>query len=262
MRRYFCTLLIFTCSLAGLCPRESLAEFFGKVPTGLLELRKKHVYYLYVPGDYSPEKPWPLVMLLGKGEKDPREVIDAWVDWAKKNRMLVLVPSIFPREGIVPTAVDEWLFDIKREVSERYRIDPAQILLVGLEHGSYYAAYLGLSYPEEFSAAALLRGELPGSFEKLMKPSSSKEKQIPLYVVLDRAAEASPRAETWAIELEKKGYRVTLDLQGSGEDLSAIRQRMMGWFEQDLESRRALKERPRRTFKEKWNGFVKDFFEV
>ena len=262
MRRAVTLLTLFIFGLALSPLPESAAEFYGDFPTGLLELERKYPYYLYVPPDYSPERSWPLVVVLGRGKSDPKEVIEPWVEWAKANQYFVLVPTIFPRDGVVPTLVDQWLLGVKQEVFDRYRIDSQKVLLVGTALASNYAAYLGLSYPEEFSATALVGGTLPGSFERLMRSSEREDKQISLYVAADPKDENFSRTESWALGLEKKGYPVTLTSVGAGESFDSLRDKMIQWFREETETRTALKGRRKKGFKNNFRDFWEDFFKV
>ncbi len=237
MNRIF-LLLIFLCSLTGLPPSECRAEFSGTPQTGLLLLEKKHPYHLFVPPEYSPDKSWPLVIVLIGGLKDEKKGIEPWVDWAKKNQLLALFPGVLPREGGASTEeVDRWILGIKKEVLERYHVGPHQILLVGIELGGHYAAYLGLNYPGEFSAVALFRQAWAGPFEKLMKPSADHEKQVSFYVAVDPASPSFRAVEAKAIELEKKGYSLQRDSLKETEDFLGIRDRVIRWFLEDTEIR-------------------------
>lgn len=255
MKRTIFLFIIF-CALSHLVPRKSDAEPLGEFPTGLLALEEKHPCYLFVPGEYSPEKPWPILVLLGERGEDPKEVIEPWVERAKKNQFLLLaLPTLMP-ENDLPTSADQWLLEVKREVSERYRISPFHILLVGTGSGAHYAAYLGLKYPKEFSAAGLIQGAWSGPFEKLMKPSRKHEKQIPFYVAVDPEEEPSSGVEAKSGELEEKGYPITLDASGSKEDEAGIRDRMIKWFLEGSEFRAAKDEQEPPS---RWGG-VKALF--
>lgn len=253
---FFC--FIFLNSFVG----NLKGEFFGSVPTGLLALEKKHPYYLYVPPDYSSEKAWAFLVLLGQSGKDPKQVIEPWVEWAKQNHFLILVPGLSFREGTVPDLADKWILKIKEEVGERYRVDRSQILLTGIGSGAHYAAYLGVNYPHEFSAAALVRGSWAGPFEKLIRPKSSSRRQISFYLALDPDSKEYPRMEQWALRLEKNGYRIKLDPLKLNEEFSGLQQRIAQWFHQDTDARTILAKRPRLKTKEKIDGFIKDFLEV
>jgi len=213
------------------------ADFYGTAPTGLLELENKYPYYLFVPPDYTPEKGWPLVVLLGGTADEPKEVMNQWADWAKKNQVLLLVGTVYVRENSLPQLVDDWYLRIKKEVSERYHIASSQILLVGIEAGAQYAAYLALEHPEEFSAAALFRRAWPGPLQRMTKTTTNPKRQVPFYVAVDPEGEIFPAVEAKASELEKKGYQITFDSLKTGEDLSSHRDRMIQWFLQGTEAR-------------------------
>jgi hypothetical protein len=55
---------------------------------------------------------------------------------------------------------------------------------------------------------------------------------------------------------------VTFEPLKSGEDLAAFRDRMLRWFREDREARSEPQEKPRVKFKDKFRGFLDDFFEV
>lgn len=261
MRR---TLFLFAlfCFLMASSQRGSWAAFMGEVPTGLLQLENKYTYYLYVPPEYSPEKIWPMVFLLGKRGEDAKALMGQWVDWAKKNQFFVLaVPNLSPEKEI-PEKADQWLFAIKKEILERFRVDPAQILLVGIDSGGHYAAYLGTRYPEEFPAAALIQGGWVGPFGRMMEPDKDPRRHVSFYAVLDPKSENFTQEEAQALEFEQKGYAVKLDPLKEGEDFNRVRERMIQWFLDQVESRLLLKKKPKLTFKEKFRGGVENFFKV
>jgi len=241
---------------------EARAEFMGKIPTGLLQLQKKHEYYLFVPKSYTMEKAWPLILLVGKRADKPEEVIRPWVAWAETNQFLVLTPPNLTPDKDVPESADDWILGLKKEVLERYKVDPQQILLVGLEEGGHYAAYLGTRYPQEFSAAALVHEGWAGPYEKMIKPTSNKRKQLSFFVVADPADEKFSDLERKALEFEQKGYQVTFENLKEKESLATIQERILQWFQAEAEAKSVLKERPRVGFKDKVSGFFEDFFEV
>ena len=257
-------LLIILCLWTSFFCRESFSEVYGTPETGLLLLEKKHPYYLYVPPEYSPDKSWPLVILLISGLRDQKEGIEPWVEWARKNQLLVLLPSVLPREDVVSTdEVDRWILGIKREILERYHVGSYQILLVGIGSGGHYAAYLGLNYPKEFSAAALFRQAWVGSFEKLMRPSADREKQVSFYVAVDPKTKSYPAIERKAVELEGKGYPVKIDPLGEEEEVLAGRDRMTQWFLEQTENRVArLKKKRKPGWKGKFQEILKNLFEM
>lgn len=255
--------LVFLCSLTGLFCTVSFSAYEGAPETGLLLLEKKHPYYLYVPPEYSPDQSWPLVVLLISGLKDQKEGIEPWVEWARKNQLLVLLPSVLPREGAISTdEVDRWILGIKREVLERYQVGPYQILLVGIGSAGHYAAYLGVKYPEEFSAAALFRQAWAGPFEKLMRPGSDRSRQISFYVAVDSASPSYAAVEKKAAELQQSGYPLQWDSLKEGEDVSGVRDRLIQWFQADSETRLMRLKRKRKSgWKGTFHQIRKNLFE-
>lgn len=231
----FFVLLCFLTSLRG---TAAFCDFYGKVETGLLALKKKFPYHLFVPKEYSPEKSWPLaIVLLGGATEEDRD-IQPWIEWARQHQLLALFPSVLPKEGTMSNeTVDRWILRLKKEVLERYQISSSDILLIGTELGAHYSAYLGLNYPEEFSAAALLRRSWVGPFEKLMKTSSNRRRQIGFYVAVDPKDALFPAMEKKALELEKKGYPIQIEALGVGEDLARTRERVLQWFQENREYR-------------------------
>ncbi len=231
----FC--LIFFFGLAGSPARETRAEFIGEPPTGLFLLEEKHPCYLFVPADYAPEKSWPLLLLLGGRGEDPKEVIEPWVEWAKKNGFLVLAASnLFNDRGEKPEAADRWFLQVKREMTERYRVNPSRVLLVGLGSGAHYAAYLGLNYPNEFSGAALIGTAWPGPLEPVMVPPVSETRRISFYLALDPQGEEFSKVESKSRQLEAVGCRITFEPLKAGQELSGVRESILRWFLQNSES--------------------------
>ncbi len=261
-KRFLFLFLVLLCILSGTFRPEAKAEFLGDFPTGLLQLEKKAPYYLFVPAEYSPDKGWPLVMIFGERGQDPRKLINGWVDWAKQNQILVLVlPNFFPETG-VPYIFDQWVFEVKLEIGMRYRIDPNKILLVGFGSGAHYSSYLALKYPDEFTAAALIRKAWAGPLEKLAKPVSDSKQQPSFYLALDPKGEEFSSLEKKALELEKKGYEIALDRLKSGEDFAKLRDRMLQWFRYQSETRALAKEGAARGWTGAVGRHVRKFFEV
>jgi predicted esterase len=253
-------LLLTSISFAG---PQAHAEFFGDFPTGLLQLEKKEPYYLFVPSGYSPERTWPLLLVVGERAQDPKEVIEPWVNWAKEKEILVMaVPNLSPVGG-VPDLSDQWLFEVKQEITERYRVDSTQILLVGVGEGGHYASYLGLKYPSEFTAAVLVGEAWAGPYQDLAHPSDTRGNQTPFYLAMDQTGAGFSQVEKKALELEKKGYHVTLEALKAGEDLAAFRDRLYQWFRNQSEQRVLAWEKPKRAgWWEKIKKAIAKFFEV
>lgn len=222
------------------------AEFYGTPATGLMVLEKKYPYYLFVPAEYSQDKSWPMVIIMGERAAEPKELIQPWVEWAKQKKVLVVaVPTLVPEKDL-PEAADRWLINVKREILERYRVDPSNILLMGTGFGAQYAAYLGLAHPEEFGAVALVRGGWAGPFERLVKATSERKRQISFYVMVDPKDKDYLANEKRALWLEQKGYQIKMEPLKNGQDWLALRDPLYEWFNEHTEFR-ALKRKKDKT---------------
>lgn len=263
MRRFSTLLIVSICSFWGFFAPNSHAEVYGEKTTGLLELERKYPYYLFVPLEYTPQKAWPLVILLGERGDDPKKTIEPWVDWAKQKKVLVTaVPTLVPEKDI-PEAADRWLIEVKREILERYHIDPANILLLGQGFGAHYAAYLAVRYPQEFAAAALTKNAWPGPFEKLIRPTSDHSRQTDFFVAVDPKQEGYDAIEKKALELERKGYQIKMETLSTQEDWLKPRDRMIQWLIETSEFR-SMKSHPKthKNLKGKWREIRKNLFQM
>ena len=230
-------LLTFFCFFLGAGGVQTWADFYGDSATGLLQLEKKYPYYLFVPADYSPEKAWPLVLILAERGEDPKTAIEPWLEWAKQRKLMVAaLPQLVP-EHEVPTAANEWLIKVKREMVERYRVNPANILLVGRGSSGHYVAYVGLNFPKEFSGIASIQKAWAGPFEKLMRSTRDRSEQADFYAAVDPKEGQYPAIERKALELQGKGYQIKVDTLNSGGDWLKVRDSMIQWFLENSESR-------------------------
>ena len=251
--RHISILFIFLYSF--FCFQPVQAAFYGETATGFIQLEKKYPYYLFVPLEYTPEKTWPLIVLVAERGEDPKETIEPWVEWAKYHKILVTaVPQLVP-EHEVPSAANEWLIQVKREIVESYHVDPANIFLVGRGFSGHYAAYVGLNFPKEFSGIVSVGEAWSGPFETLMRATKNQKEQAAFYVAADPKAETYPAIEKKAQELAKKGYQVKVDTLLSGEDELRYRDSMLQWFAENAEAR-SLKAQSRINPKRKGIGEI------
>ena len=115
-------------------------------------------YVVYVPREYDPEKPWPLVVFLhGRGERgdDGLQQSDVGIGHAiRKN------PERFPCIVVMPQCPDTAYWnkfndDITMSITETmrdYNIDEDRVLLTGLSMGGYGTWVYGADHIETFAA--------------------------------------------------------------------------------------------------------------
>ena len=231
-----------------------------KVPTGLMSLPDyRYPVYLYVPEGYTAEKEYPLIVSIPDEGETPDKHMDYWINVAARRTAIILsATNLWPDD--MPNRMDEWLLKIKKDVTDRYRINPSQMFLVGLKGGAHYAAYLAMAYPSEFTAAALLGEAWTGKFEQLMHPSSTPSQQIPFYVVFEKNAlpDTVEAAKRMAMKLENKGYLISLaQLEGSESFsdmefklnmLNWLTEKSGEWEQRTAESNKSWKEKVRHWF--------------
>jgi hypothetical protein len=230
------------------------------MPTGIISLADyHHPAALYVPENYKPDRAYACIVSLPSGGESPEEHIRFWSSIAKRRSMIVLTPANLLRPGTEPQRMDEWLMRLLGDVSVRYRVDKQKTFLAGVGgEAAHYAAYLGINYPDKFSAVLLLGGSWGGYLEQMMSFSSDVRKQIPFYVAFEASApeEAVLCAENEALHLEKKGYTLSLtrldagasfaDTEFKGKALDWMNQKSEDWRRQSEESGKNWKQKLRR----------------
>lgn len=131
-------------------------------------------YLLYIPEGYDPKAndAWPLIVFLHGSSSKPgyqktfselREdgLMYAITHGQVKPRALVVAPLSAARNfGFDRMQVDA----VVREVQQVYRIDPHRVSLTGMSMGAIASWYLGMSYPNRFSAIAPVSGALIDEF--------------------------------------------------------------------------------------------------
>lgn len=241
--------------LCGFCFLSSFsrtidATFFGDVKTGLQNVASDRFgYSLFVPEEYAPDRKWPLVVALHDEGKRGEDYIMTWLDAAKERGIIVFCPTYEePRSG-VPFDHDERLLKLKRAVQEQYEVDPHRTLIAGFGRGGHYAFYMGLRYPQEFSAIASIGNAIEGSLKKLFSYSYAEVHQLPVLFLVEREEEITNSEDT-LFELEtfrQKGYSIETVEAERASDLKnpMTNSYILEWFEQVSEVREAgLKERP------------------
>lgn len=240
--------------------------FFGEAPTGLLEITDyKYPVYLFVPPNYKPDRSFPLIVTVpGEGES-PEKNIQFWQGLAKRKGLIVVAPTnIWPRE-LPAQNMDDWILKIKNDIGERYQVAQNKIFLIGKEGGTPYAAYLGIRYPEEFSAVALIGGSWVGRYENIIRLETSPRKQRPFFVALkDEDPALVQKTETKALEFEKNGYPIYLIKLTQDEkfDSDEFKKKVLDWLEDKSQDWLRVTESRQKTLKEKMSVAKEEFFHL
>ena len=244
------TRIAFLIGILFLCSVQSGdATFFGEVKTGLQNVASdRYGYSLFVPPEYTPDRSWPMVMALHDSGARGEDYIQVWAQAAKEHGVIVFCPTYEePRSGL-SFDHDNRLIRLKRAVQSQYEIDPHRILVTGFGTGGHYAFYLGLRYPDEFTAVASVGNGVKGSLEKLFTFSYAEVHQLPILLLVEEEREITGSKKTMAQleDLQKRGYSIetveaekTSDLKNPNTSTYVLE-----WFEQvSAERETGLKKR-------------------
>lgn len=212
------------------------ATFYGEVETGFQPVSSdRYGAFSYVPDSYTPEKDWPLLVILYSDEVVKGSVfIDKWLPELERKEWIVLFISFLdPKE--MPQSSDERIFRLMREIRKICPIDPRRTWLAAFGEAAHYSFYLGASYPGVFSGVALAGGGAQGKFEPLFAYERKGAREIPFLVVYGDQDQTIQK-EAFAVvhkKLAGRGYQIELEeFQGLGHRFyPEFQKRMMDWFE-------------------------------
>ena len=113
-------------------------------------------YYLYLPANYDPKRPWPLLVFL-HGYVPSISVLDPWIlsaesyRTAEKYGFILLTP--YGRRNTDFQGIGELdVYEAIREVRDLYAIDADRIHLTGVSMGGAGCYYIGLRRPGRYAA--------------------------------------------------------------------------------------------------------------
>jgi phospholipase/carboxylesterase len=168
-------------------------------------------FSLYVPEDYSPERPLPLVMALHGGAGHGRAFLWSWIAHARSRGAIVAAPTatggtwaLMGDDADTPN-----LGRILDRIRSRWSIDPARLLLTGMSDGGTFTYVSGLEPRSPFTHLA----PVSASFHPMLAEMADGERLrgLPIYLVHGRRdwmfpVEVARQAEQ---ALSLRGARVT-----------------------------------------------------
>lgn len=200
-------------------------------PFQLRHLEDGTAFRLYVPPDYSPERPWPLILFLhGSGERGTDDLAPTRIGLGPA---LLKHPERYPALVIFPQvpADDSWQGEAGtralaavEEVEEAFNIDPKRRYLSGLSLGGNGVWHLLWRSAEHWAAAAPLCGYAMAEGRAGPKVASEcsdplaalveRTRQTPLWIFHGEADQVVPVRESqlMAEALQKAGGQVQLSL--------------------------------------------------
>ena len=216
---------------------EPGAEAPGGAPVGLrpLGLAAERDGYLYVPPDYRPDSPGPLVLLLHGAGEDARDGLALLRGEADEAGLMLLaltsrdytwdMISLRGRFGSDVAAIDRAL----EETFSRYAVDPSRVAVGGYSDGASYALSLGLAngnlftHVMAFSPGFLAPTGQVGS-PRIFVSHGTRDGWLPIESCSRRILS----------RLEGAGYEVRYrEFEGGHVVPSRIGQEAVEWFEQE-----------------------------
>ncbi|MGE0423144.1 MAG: phospholipase [Reyranellaceae bacterium] len=175
-------------------------------------------FSLYVPEYYSAEREWPLVVALHGGSGNGRAFLWSWLRDARSRGVIVLSPTaVGSTWSLMDPEVDaENIGRMVSFIGERWRIDPARILMTGMSDGGTYTYVGGVRAGAPFTHYA----PVAASFHPMMLGMMDQDqlRACPLYIVhgthdwMFPPAMAQQARETFEAAGARVTYREIADL--------------------------------------------------
>jgi predicted peptidase len=127
---------------------------------------KEAKYVLFIPYDYTGEKPYPLILFLhGLGESgaDGHKQVEVGLGPAIKRQestfpFITIFPQSQKRTWQAGSTDAKRALSILEEVQKQYRVDPQRIYLSGLSMGGYGTWSLAMAEPQRWAAMVPICG--------------------------------------------------------------------------------------------------------
>jgi predicted esterase len=140
-------------------------------------------YTFYIPEDYLPDKPLPLIIALHGGYGQGYEYIWTWLRAARSRGYAILAPKSLGDtwDMTVPSSDTRSVMRMFNEVANEYSIDPARVYLIGLSDGGIFTYILGLEQSQLFRGLAPVAGALHPAVDSMLRQGRGKD--TPMLVV-------------------------------------------------------------------------------
>jgi predicted esterase len=138
---------------------------------------------LYIPEDYSPERPLPLIIALHGGYGQGSEYVWTWLRIARSRGYAILAPKSWDNtwDMSVPSEDTRSILRMLDEVMSKYSIDASRIYLTGLSDGGIFTYIFGLEQHHLFRGLAPIAGALHPVVDPMLRRGLGKD--TPLFVV-------------------------------------------------------------------------------
>ncbi len=157
--------LLFTLPAAAFEPPDPPPVSTGFLAKSLKIDDETFRYCVYVPPDYTPERPWPVILFLhGSGEAGADGFLQTDVGIARAIRRdhtrvpaIVVMPQCRPRQ-FWKGAMAAMALKCVEQTSREYHLDPQRVYLTGLSLGGAGTWHIAARFPDRFAALAPICG--------------------------------------------------------------------------------------------------------
>ena len=154
--------------------------------TGFIQREKTTAhgeYTLYVPEDYTPSRPWPLIVCLHGGYGEGSEYIWTWLRPARSRGYILLSPkSLGPTWDMTMQSADtSSVVAMLAEVEGQYSIDRSRVYLTGLSDGGIFTYILGIERHDLFAGLAVVAGALHMAVDPMLREGRARD--VPIFVI-------------------------------------------------------------------------------
>ena len=119
-------------------------------------------YRVFVPDQYDPAKPAPLVVALHGMGGDENSMLDGYAGALRKQAVrlgfLIAAPKGRDSASMYNGAGEKDVLDVLAEVRRDYRVDPARIFLMGHSMGGYGTWSIAMRHPDIWAALGPIAG--------------------------------------------------------------------------------------------------------
>jgi phospholipase/carboxylesterase len=158
----------------------------GGAPSGFIQRERdeeRAEYTLYIPEDYSADRPLPMIVALHGGYGQGSEYIWTWLRPARSCGYAILAPKSLGNtwDMSVPSRDTRSVTRMYEEVAREYSIDSDRVYLSGLSDGGIFTYILGLERSELFRGLAPIAGALHLVVDQMLREGRGKD--TPIFVV-------------------------------------------------------------------------------
>jgi phospholipase/carboxylesterase len=191
---------------------------------------------LYIPEDYSPDRPLPLIVALHGGYGQGAEYVWTWLRVARSRGYAVLAPKSFDNtwDMSLPSADTRSILRMLDEITSEYSIDHSRVYLTGLSDGGIFTYIFGLEQSHLFRGLAPIAGALHPVVDPMLRQGRGKDTpMLVIHGVHDFIFPVAFARQTCNL-LKSIGYNLTyeeLPEWGHAYPYSINERMVLPWFE-------------------------------